>query len=552
VIPDLSERALILAPIGRDATVAQGILTEAKMHSAICAGIAPLCIELGKGAGFAIVTEEALRTADLSPLAAWIDHQPEWSDFPFILVTVRGGGVERNPAASRLLVTLGNVTFVERPFHPTTLVSLAEAALRGRRRQYDARARLRAMKELNDTLEARVESALAEQRKLSDARLSAEVALRHAQKLEAVGQLTGGVAHDFNNLLMVISSGLTMLERPLGENRRHMIKEAMLQAVERGSNLTRQLLGFSRNRPLETKTIDLVQHLGGMREMLDRALGGNVTVALFCPDQSCAIDVDPGELELAVLNLCVNARDAMPRGGTISISARSEASADGKTERDVVRLTVSDTGVGMSDEVKQRVFEPFFTTKEIGKGSGLGLAQVYGFAMQSNAEIAIESAIGQGTAVILTFLRSGKNSGANADVGLTRPGSQVPLKARVLLVEDDEQVTALTTELLNSIGCTVTHAPSAASALEVLDADSRIDIVFADVMMPGGLSGADLAEKIRRTWPKIPVLLATGYIESARHAAEAGIEVLEKPYRSEALERALRRQLMARDTPLLS
>ena len=214
---------------------------------------------------------------------------------------------------------------------------------------------------------------------------SAESALRQAQKMEAVGQLTGGVAHDFNNLLMTFSSGMFLLDQPMDAAARRRVLEGMRRAVERGTSLTRQLLAFSRRRPLDPKTVDLNVQLLGMQEILQRSLRGDVEVDMDFDAGLWPVDVDPGELELAVLNICVNSRDAMPEGGTIRIKARNATRRGFSASQDSVALSIADTGVGIPEKVLARVFEPFFTTKEVGKGSGLGLAQVYGFVNQSTA-----------------------------------------------------------------------------------------------------------------------------------------------------------------------
>jgi signal transduction histidine kinase/ActR/RegA family two-component response regulator len=546
-----SERGLILAPVGRDAQVAAAMLDENGVSGRICESLGQLVAELEVGAGFALVTEEALHAIDLHPLAHWIASQPEWSDFPFVLLTRRGGGIERNPAALRFLSALGNVTFLERPFHPTSLVSLVQSALRGRRRQYEARARLMALADLNATLEARVDAAIAARLEDRQRLAKTETALRQAQKMEAVGQLTGGVAHDFNNLLMAFSSGMYLLDQPMDAERRRRVVDGMRQAVDRGMALTRQLLTFSRRRPLAPKTVDLREQLLNMQEMLQRSLRGDMEVKMSFGEGLWPVDVDPSELELAILNLCVNARDAMPEGGTVSISARNAVSATPSTA-EAVTLTVSDTGVGMAQEVLAHAFEPFFTTKEIGRGSGLGLAQVYGFIAQSNGHVALDSAPGKGTTVSLTFPRSHKPLTAARDM---RPKARPPAAAherrelprgRVLLVEDDATVAALTGQMLESIGLSVAHAKSAADALKSLSGLPAPDIVFSDVMMPGGMNGVELAREVRRKWPTLPVVLTTGYIEAARSAVMEGLEVLVKPYELAVLARTLNAHLPKR------
>ena len=545
MIPQLSERGLILAPTGRDAQVAATLLAENGVRSCLCQGLPELVAQARAGAGFALVTEEALDAVDLHPLSDWIQGQPEWSDFPFVLLTQRGGGIERNPAALRFLTTLGNVTFLERPFHPTTLVSLVQSALRGRRRQYEARSRLEALAELNATLGARVDAAIVERLRDQERLAKTEIALRQAQKMEAVGQLTGGVAHDFNNLLMAFSSGMYMLDQPMDAERRRRVVDSMRQAIDRGTALTRQLLAFSRRRPLAPKTIDLRAQLLGMEEMLRRALRGDVEVKMRFDGTPWPVEVDPSELELAILNICVNARDAMPGGGTITIVA-----GNGGGLGDSVTIAITDTGVGMSAEVAAHAFEPFFTTKEVGRGSGLGLAQVYGFVAQSNGQVSIESAPDAGTTVSIVLPRSEKAPEAEASESLDSANERAERRARtrghVLLVEDDPAVAALTRQMLESIGLSVTHASSAAEALQALPATPGIDVVFSDVMMPGGVSGVELAREVARRWPDLPVVLTTGYIEAARTAVTEGLEVLVKPYSVDALAGTLRAHLARR------
>jgi len=379
-----------------------------------------------------------------------------------------------------------------------------------------------------------------------------ESALRQAQKMEAVGQLTGGVAHDFNNLLMAFSSGMYLLDQPMDADRRRRVVESMRQAVERGTALTRQLLAFSRRRPLEPKIVDLEAQLHGMHEMLQRSLRGDVEVEMTFDDGLWAVEVDPGELELAILNICVNARDAMPEGGAIRIAARNARNLLLPAYTDSVTLSISDTGVGMSTEVVARAFEPFFTTKEVGKGSGLGLAQVYGFVNQSKGQVAIDSDVGRGTTVSLTFPRS------EGEAAVPAPASEAPTaaarqaestrgsRAEVLLVEDDLTVATLTTEVLRSIGYAVLHVKSAAAALDTLAAGRTIDVVFSDVMMPGGMSGVDLAREVRWRRPDLPVVLTTGFIEVARTAMAEGLQVLVKPYQLETLARVLDSHVAAR------
>jgi signal transduction histidine kinase/CheY-like chemotaxis protein len=372
----------------------------------------------------------------------------------------------------------------------------------------------------------------------------AEAALRQSQKLESIGQLTGGVAHDFNNLLAVFATGLQLLERNVGQEQRQRIFAGMRRALTRGTGLTRHLLAFSRKRPVNPEAIDPVTHLRNMREMLNASLGGNLKVAMLFDQDVWPIEVDAGEMELAILNLALNARDAMPDGGmiTISVSNTVDASGDGPP-RECVKLTVSDTGTGMSEEVMARAFEPFFTTKDVNKGSGLGLPQVYGFAHQSGGSVSLQSRVGEGTTVTVLVPRASRlPSRANDDghVAADTPDDHSE-RGHVLLVEDDREVSALAREMLMSLGFSVTHVASPDAALGALANARDIDVVLSDIMMPGGVSGLELAREIRRRHPGLPIVLTTGYVESAAGMTDGEFELLTKPYTIEAVAEALGR-----------
>ena len=371
----------------------------------------------------------------------------------------------------------------------------------------------------------------------------AEAALRQNQKMESLGQLTGGVAHDFNNLLAVFATGVQLLERDTSGAQRQRVLQSMRRAIARGTGLTRHLLAFSRRRPVNPESIDLAKHLRNMREMLDGALGGHIHVEMDLREPVWPVEVDPGELELAIVNLCVNARDAMPKGGaiTITVTNAEEIDESGGT-RDVVTLSVADTGCGMPPDVLARAFEPFFTTKDIGKGSGLGLPQAYGFAQQSGGRISIESQIGVGTIVTITLSRSDAPATEAAPPrSAVQAGHATEGKRRgcALLVEDDEEVAALAKELLNSLGFSVVAVRTPNAALGAFANARTIDVVFSDIMMPGGMTGLDLARELRRRYPELPIVLTTGYIESAAGIKDGEFEVLAKPYSIEALARVL-------------
>jgi PAS domain S-box-containing protein len=364
-------------------------------------------------------------------------------------------------------------------------------------------------------------------------------ALRQTQKLESLGRLTGGVAHDFNNLLAVFASGLQLLERATTAEQRDRVHAAMRRAVARGTGLTHQLLAFTRRQAIHPESIDLAIQLDGMREMLEHSLRGGVRLEMNLGAELWPVEIDVGEFELAMLNLFANARDAMPDGGAITIDARNVTELADGLPTDFVRLCVADTGSGMPPSVLERVFEPFFTTKEVGKGSGLGLPQVYGFAQQSGGRLKIDSQDQVGTTVTLLLPRSQRLPTAPIDTSSAMPVRGDNNDRQVLLVEDDEEVAALTREMLSNLGFTVVHAASPAAALGALANARNIDIVFSDVMMPGGISGLDLAREIRRRRPGLPIVLTTGYSEATAAMNNREFRLLLKPYSLDALADAL-------------
>ncbi|WP_278400358.1 ATP-binding protein [Stutzerimonas kunmingensis] len=540
---------VVYAPIGRDGPASAELLSRSGMDAVVCHSVDEVLRRAETDADAVFIAEEGLFGQDLQALATWVDQQPAWSDFPFVVLTSK----HQQPAVAawrqRMVAALRNVSLLERPVQSITLTSAVKAALRGRHRQYEVRALLEARERASNQLEALVvertselEKANQELRTQMAERAQIEETLRQAQKIEAIGQLTGGIAHDFNNLLMVISGGLDMLNRRADPARRERLMDGMRQAAQRGTALTRQLLAFSRRQSLEPESVDLVLRIGRMRELLDRSLSGDVHVEVQFEPDLWPVEVDPGELELVVLNLAVNARDAMPDGGSILIEA---SNAPGETvlgiTGDFVRLTVTDSGTGIPEEVRTRVFDPFFTTKEIGKGSGLGLAQVYGFARQSGGTVWIESECDRGTSVIMLLPRSARVPDQPDGERPVEDDSPDASAGTVLLVDDDEEVAALVGEMLEHLGYRVTHAASATDALGALQNGCQVDIVFSDVMMPGGMNGVELAREIRTRALGVPVLLTSGYAEAAQQSAAAeGVHVLAKPYRLEELAISLR------------
>ncbi|MBW8742957.1 MAG: response regulator [Sphingomonas sp.] len=536
MIPHLSERALILAPHGRDAEVAAAMLAEAGLASVRCHSLVHMVEQLEAGAGFGLITEEALHTADLHALAYWIDNQPEWSDFPFILLTRRGGGLERNPTAVRHLETLGNVTFLERPFHPTTLISLARSARRARRRQYDARARLVELHALAAELEQRVEERTAE-------RQAALEQLHEAQKLETLGQLTGGVAHDFNNLLTPIIGALDLLQRrtDLADVRSERWIANALESGERAKTLVQRLLGFARRQELQSAPVDIAALVGGMRDLIASSVGPTIELRLLCANDLPPALADPNQLELAILNLCVNARDAMPDGGELTIAVENALLGPGSEPRLppglYVRLSVIDTGTGMDAETLARAVEPFFSTKETGRGTGLGLSMVHGLTAQLGGAFVLGSVEGEGTRADLYLPVTEARPEAPMLAG--HDGAMQPARPRFILVVDDESLVLRgTAEMLRSLGHRVIEAEGGAEALTTLGREPGVEAVVTDYKMPR-MDGAELARRVRALRPDLPILLISGYTGAADPID--GLPRLNKPFGLAELADALRR-----------
>lgn len=543
-------RVLVYAPIGRDGPACAKLLERDGFSTLVCGGIGDLVDGATAGALAVCVTEEGLFGENLEKIGQWVGTQPAWSGLHFVVLTGKSQSGLVVRWREKMIDVLQNVSVLERPVHSLALTTMVRTATRSRMRQYEIRELLLAEKSAAQTLESVVarrtqelENANAELQQQMKERSRIEESLRQAQKLEALGQLTGGVAHDFNNLLMVISGGLQMLGRPVDESRRNRLHVSMRQAVERGASLTRQLLTFARRQALSPRALDLSPLVRNMLEMLERSLRGDIKIVLKLSDSLWTVEVDADELELVILNLAVNARDAMPRGGVIEIGTQNvPPSPDGDFSEDHVLLYVTDTGTGMAPDVAARMFEPFFTTKDVGKGSGLGLAQAYGFATQSGGTIQVTTKVGAGTTVNIFLPRSMKHV---EDAG-QEPAS-APVEGRlsslnVLLVEDDDEVAALTTSMLLELGYEVTSAASAAEALDVLNDDVPIDILLSDVMMPGGKSGVQLAREVRTQRPRLPVVLVTGFPgEEAKRAEQEGIPLLTKPYQLEELAHLLQR-----------
>ncbi|AZE89422.1 response regulator [Pseudomonas orientalis] len=548
------ERAIILAPLGRDSSLALMMLKEAGYQGVVAGNLTDLCETLNEGAGLLIIAAEALRGVDMEPLLEYLHQQPAWSDLPIVLMTHHGGS-EQN-GSSHLSGLLGNVTFLERPFHPVTLISLVSTALRGRRRQYEARDRLldlsaselRLQRTL-ETLEQQVEERTAQLR-------SNEEALRQSQKMEAVGQLTGGIAHDFNNMLTGIIGSLELLRRRVARGKLDDLDSLIdlgVTSANRAAGLTHRLLAFSRRQSLDPKPVEINQLVTSMGELLQRSINESIALDMRLDKSLWTAEADPNQLESALLNLVINARDAMPGGGRLMVETANRhldsvfTAAYGTLKPgDYVELSVSDTGCGIPQSVMGRVFDPFFTTKPIGQGTGLGLSMIYGFARQSRGHVTLHSEVGIGTTVSLFLPRFVGEFVADAVVN----PAMLPFAndgETVLIVEDDPAVRVLVSAVLKELGYAFVEAGDATTAVPIIESDQRIDLLISDVGLPG-MNGRQLAEIGRQLRPELKVLFITGYAE---HAAvrggflDPGMQLITKPFTFDLLTAKVREMIRA-------
>ncbi len=356
-------------------------------------------------------------------------------------------------------------------------------------------------------------------------RQQAEEALRQSQKMEAMGQLTGGVAHDFNNLLMVASGGLDLMERTQDAARLEKLRAGIRQALDRGAKLTRQLLAFSRRTPLNPEVVDLRERIRGMDALLERSLGESIGVTMHLPADLWPVEVDASELEVAILNIALNARDAMQKGGTIVVEGANRPVHGDLPDR--VQIAVTDSGAGIAPELVNKIFEPFYTTKAVGQGTGLGLSQVYGFARASGGEVLVDSIVGRGTTITLLLPRS-----LLAPRESDRPAEPVGAsgRQRILLVEDDDTVADTVGGMLTTLGYEMERVDNGDAALRRLERADDFSLILSDMIMPGEVGGMELALRIRKHWPHLGTMLMTGYSAAAASAAKEGVPLLAKPF----------------------
>jgi signal transduction histidine kinase len=546
------EGILILAPGGRDGEVMCQALTRDGVGCHVVHDFRELVACIEQGAGAAILSQEAMAGVDLGPLLAWLERQPPWSDFPFVILLGKGigtTGAAGNTAADTLR-RLGNVILLERPFNVQTLRSAASSVLRARRRQYQARAVLadrertaaslqqsrEALVALNETLESRIEErtralAQANDRLMNEVieRERAQQAMVQYQKMEAVGRLTGGIAHDFNNLLNVVQGSMDLIMLKSKDDFAKQRAEIARRACQRGGKLTSQLLAFARNQSLDLRATDVGALFDGVRELVAASVGSSIGLR-FDVDQPCPdVLADANQMEMALLNLAINARDAMAGGGTLAFHAGPAQPPDGfLAPAEYVRVAVSDSGAGMQPEVAARVFEPFFTTKAVGKGTGLGLSQVYGMAQQSGGGARIISEQGLGTTVEIWLRVAQGDEETAAPAQAAAPAAPQP-GARILIVEDDAFVRESMVSSLEALGHEVAQAADGEAALHALER-SRPDLVITDYLMPG-ITGAELMLRTRAIYPGVPMIIATGYADMKKIEQVIGDDLLlRKPF----------------------
>ncbi len=550
----MERRVLIHAPRGRDAAVIRRVVEGMPLHAVVVDSAADMLSMLGEGASSAIVTEEAIAQVPEAPLREWLMAQPSWSDFPFIVLAAREV-VHRSHRALAALQSLGNVILLERPVHAETLTRAIDAAVRARSRQYATRMHLIQLGEarsdverLNSELEARIAARTRELASAND-RLMAEIAEREraqaallqGQKMESIGRLTGGIAHDFNNLLHVVNMNLDLLARVARDEKILSISGRAKAAVGKGARLTGQLLSFARNQSLLPRLTDVNALLLGMQELVAVSVGPAIAVNVEVDEEPTWAVLDASQLEMAVLNLAVNARDAMPSGGTLTVAVRLASGGDGP---DQVVVSVADTGVGIPQHLLTKVFDPFFTTKPVGSGTGLGLSQVYGFARQSGGAAALRSELGQGTVVEMRFPASAERDAAGGPEPERDCSSGATARFRVLVIEDDAEVRRVIVESLQLLGYAVSESPDGASGLEKL-AGAPQDLLVVDYAMPG-LNGVEVIARAREMVGNIPVVLATGYADMAEVGRVLGTQsILIKPFDISTLGNAVAKALPA-------
>lgn len=542
-------RVIVLAPVGRDASASVDVLRKGGLNAESCGTLAELLSQLNEGAGSVFIAEEALFNADLAGLEDWVKKQPPWSDLPFVILTSHLDHPTIRKWRQQLASKLQNIAMLERPIQPITMTSAVLTALRARRRQYEVKSLIKGRETAARELESLVNSRTAQLREANEKlkkqiseRESLEASLRQSQKMEAVGQLTGGLAHDFNNMLMGIGGSLELIKVRLSEGRSQDLDRyisAAEAAVRRASVLTHRLLAFSRRQTLEPKATNINQLVIGMEELIRRTIGPSIQLQVVSAPGLWTTIVDPNQLENALLNLCLNARDAMPNGGRLTIETRNEYLNDVEARQhdlppgEYASLCVSDTGVGMPSDIASHVFEPFFTTKPLGEGTGLGLSMIYGFARQSGGQIAIRSEVGKGTSMSLYLPASSDTPERPNANEQTHVLPAVGAGEVILVIDDEATIRMLVTDVLIDAGYSVLEAWDGPSGLRLLESQPRVDLLITDVGLPGGMNGRQVADAARALRPDMKILFITGYANASELRGGKlgnGMQVVPKPF----------------------
>jgi signal transduction histidine kinase len=541
---------LVLLPVGRDAATVAGLIERTGLRPVICNTHQEVVENLEWVVEVVLVAEEALYGNNVRVLEDWVGRQPPWSDQPFVVLTNHNQGPKFAAFRRELVMRLRNVGFLERPLHAITLQATVVSAERARRRQYETRAFLEAQRGAALELErlvadrtADLERANKQLREEIAGRERAQAALLQAQKIEALGQLVGGVAHDFNNLLMAVIGNLDLLSKKLGQDARLLrLLNGAMEGARRGATLTQRLLAFARKQELKAQATDVRSLVEDMMGLIERSVGPMVRVQLVAEGAMPSVDVDPNQLEMALLNLAVNARDAMVSGGVLTIGLTVQNVDDddqlGIQPGRYVMLSVRDTGGGMDPETLAKAVEPFFSTKEVGKGTGLGLSMVFGLAQQSGGALRLESAPSSGTTARLWLPIAMKTSIAAERTSIASTQSA---RARILFVDDDLLIAGSTVALLEDLGHEVVEVHSAREALQLLEQGLPTDLLITDHAMPG-MTGVELAREVRHQRPQLPILLATGFAE-LEGVKVVDVDRLAKPYTQDQLAAEIARLL---------
>jgi signal transduction histidine kinase len=538
-------RVVIFAPFAGDAAVLRAVLDAEGVAPCLCFDAMTFYGALDETALAGVVTEEGLQQCALEDLEAALKRQPAWSDLPLLALAGAGGNVDNDRFVR--LAGIGNVTLLARPTTRQALLMGLRSALRTRRSQFAVRDHWRDLEQYAGRLEAAVAARTGELEREVQERRRVEQALAEARRLESLGRLTGGVAHDFNNLLQVVAGGETLVRMLLGnapDARLERALDGIRRAAAHGAALTQQLLAYARRQPLDSRVLDLRLHLNAASELLLHTVGAAVRVCMRVPHELWPVLADPVQLDAVLLNLAGNARDAMPHGGQLMVTARNRTLPDPRLPEgahlsgDFVDLTLRDEGEGMSEEVARQAFEPFFTTKAVGKGTGLGLSQVYGFAIQSQGLAYIRrEPVGTTIGVLLPRSRDRLAPAADAATGSSSAPADGLAGLHILCVEDDPSVAETSAALLRSLGAEVTLADGADAAIRTNLA--AFDVVLSDVMMPGSMDGIGMAHWLAAHHPGLPMVLTSGYMVAPERLQSLQVRYVRKPFALEALVQAI-------------